>query len=200
MRRLLTVVVALVSAAVVSGVSCGRDDASPTAESAVPDGRALGDDVDAAGGVDGAVDGGASPDADVNVPLVDTCNDAGVVPNVWLADPHLCLTRYAEAIAEARQMAFAPNGDLFVEGAGHLLATFDLDKDGVIAASERSVFADAPIGADELNHGLAFSPDGAFVYASGARTVYRCLSPACPCGRRMPCARRLRSMHEGSAL
>jgi glucose/arabinose dehydrogenase len=173
MRRIVTVVATLASAAAVGAVSCGRDDA-PTTDAGADDGS---NDVDGSRIADAGSDATTQVDADAAIdasaPLVDTCNDAGSLPNAWLADPRLCLAVYADQIDSPRQMAFAPNGDLFVESMGHLIAAFDADKNGVVDQSERSVFADAPAGSSELNHGVAFSPDGAFVYASGAMTVYR---------------------------
>jgi glucose/arabinose dehydrogenase len=65
-------------------------------------------------------------------------------------------------------MAFAPNGDLFVNN-GNVTVLFDDDGNGTIGDNERKTFATAP----GLNHGLAFSRDGAFLYASSTTTVYR---------------------------
>jgi glucose/arabinose dehydrogenase len=78
------------------------------------------------------------------------------------------VTVFATDAGGVRQMAFAPNGDLFVNN-GSVTVLFDGDGDGVSSESERSRFATA----SGLNHGLAFSRDTAFVYASSSTTVYR---------------------------
>jgi glucose/arabinose dehydrogenase len=88
--------------------------------------------------------------------------------DVWTSDSRLCVYVYAENLGHARQMAFAPNGDLFVN-TGDVVALFDGDGDGASTGSERSTFATAR----GLNHGIAFSPDHAYVYASSDTTVYR---------------------------
>jgi len=117
---------------------------------------------DGGGGNDGGGGGGNG---------ASTCTSNAPVDNAWLADPKMCLTVFASDLGAARQMAFAPNGDLFVAigGAGQVVALYDADKDGASAASERSTFASAP----DLNHGVAFSRDGAYLYASSATTIYR---------------------------
>jgi glucose/arabinose dehydrogenase len=88
--------------------------------------------------------------------------------DAWVSDPGLCVSEFAADAGGVRQMAFAPNGDLFVNN-GSVTVLFDGDGDGVSSDSERSRFATAP----GLNHGLAFSRDNAFVYASSSTTVYR---------------------------
>jgi glucose/arabinose dehydrogenase len=65
-------------------------------------------------------------------------------------------------------MAFAPNGDLFVNN-GDVTVLSDDDGNGASASTERATFATAP----GLNHGIAFSRDGAYLYASSSTTVYR---------------------------
>jgi len=101
-----------------------------------------------------------------------TCTSGAPVDGAWLSDPKMCLTVFASGLGAARQMAFAPNGDLFVAiggGAGQIVALYDGDKDGASGASERSTFASAP----DLNHGLTFSNDGRYLYASSPTTIYR---------------------------
>lgn len=120
--------------------------------------------ADARGG-DGGGDAG-----DATAPLVSSCKGKGTVTGVWLADPHLCLELFASGLPAARQMAFAPNGDLFVEyGGGSIAVLFDYNGDGEIAGPEKQVFATAP----GLSHGVAFSPDGAWLYASSDTTIWR---------------------------
>lgn len=125
------------------------------------------------------VDGGGVPTADVapredaHAPLRNSCGDAGTFPDTWLADPRLCLTVFAANVARPRQMAFAPDGILFVVADGFLEELADGDRDGFIDDGERSRFAAVAEGTVELTHGVAFSPDGAFVYASSDTTVYR---------------------------
>ena len=88
--------------------------------------------------------------------------------DAYLADPKLCAYVFAEGLGSARQLAFAPNGDLFVNN-GDITVLWDDNGDGSSGDKERRVFAEAP----GLNHGIAFSPDNRFVYASSGTTVYR---------------------------
>jgi glucose/arabinose dehydrogenase len=92
----------------------------------------------------------------------------GEVADAWVSDGRYCVYVYASGLGRARQMAFAPNGDLFVNN-GSVTVLFDDDGNGASADTERAAFATAP----DLNHGLAFSRDGAHVYASSSTTVYR---------------------------
>ena len=95
-------------------------------------------------------------------------NCAGGAAGVWVGDPQLCVVEYASGLGGARGLAFAPNGDLFVNN-GSVTVMFDADHDGASADGERATFATAP----GLNHGIVFSRDGRFVYASSPSTVYR---------------------------
>jgi glucose/arabinose dehydrogenase len=106
--------------------------------------------------------GGSSP------PPIQPAECTGDGANAWVGDPRLCVTVFATDAGGVRQMAFAPNGDLFVNN-GSVTVLFDDDGDGASSESERSRFATAP----GLNHGLAFSRDNKFVYASSSTTVYR---------------------------
>lgn len=165
-RAVFAAFVVLSSVAVAA--SCAEDPASSPSPP----------DASVADGVAAPPDGAAQVDAgdatiDAPAPLVNTCTDAGSFPETWLADPRLCLTVFADALSVARQMAFAPNGDLFVQAAGNINVLFDDDKSGAISDSERATFATSVEGYAELNHGLAFSPNGAFVYASNDGNVFR---------------------------
>ena len=102
-------------------------------------------------------------------PPPDTCSGvpASALVAAWTADPHHCVIQYADGLAGARQLAVAPNGDLFVIAGGQIVVLLDTNGDGVSDAGERSVFAAAPGG----NHGLAITPT--HVYASSSTTVYR---------------------------
>lgn len=95
-----------------------------------------------------------------------TCS--GQVADAWVSDSRICVHQYAADLGNPRQMAIAPNGDLFVNN-GSVTVLFDADHNGVIGDGERATFATA----SSLNHGLAFSRDGAYVYASSETTVYR---------------------------
>src|SRR5262249_44283631 len=88
--------------------------------------------------------------------------------DAWVSDSRLCGCAFARGLGNPRQMAFAPNGGLFVNN-GAVVALFDDDHDGSSSSSERSTFATA----SGLNHGIAFSPDGTYLYASSQTTVYR---------------------------
>lgn len=171
MRAFVVGLGGIVGVVSVALVSCADDPTSQdTADaSAVEAATEAGGDATIA---DGARDLDATDaGSDVVVPLVDTCGDAGVISGAWVADPHLCLTVFADntTLTLPRQMAFAPNGDLFVVSYGVILALFDLNKDGFVVPSESSTYTVA----DGATHGIAFSPDGAFVYASSESTIFR---------------------------
>jgi glucose/arabinose dehydrogenase len=128
----------------------------------------------ASGGTGGTFEAGvdaANDSADTGgAPITDSC--AKVPPSAlipaWTADPHFCLIRFADGIDRARQIAFAPNGDLFVATAlSHLIVLFDADGDGVSGPTERATFAATPGG----NHGLAVS--ATHIYTSSDTTAYR---------------------------
>ena len=89
--------------------------------------------------------------------------------DAWLSDPALCLVEYASKVGFPRGMAFAPNGDLFVSAGDAVIVLYDDDRNGISDPSERSVFGSI----SGLNHGIAFSPDGQYLYASSATDVYR---------------------------
>lgn len=93
---------------------------------------------------------------------------SGDAAGAWVSDSRYCVSVFAAGLGKARQMAFAPNGDLFVNN-GKVTVLFDGDRDGSITDAERATFATAK----GLNHGLAFSRDGKYVYASSETTVYR---------------------------
>jgi glucose/arabinose dehydrogenase len=112
-------------------------------------------------------DGGGAVDLAMP-PLRDTCKGPPFA-GVWTADPKLCVVQFASGVGRARQMAFAPNEDLFVGTTDAVVALYDADGDGVSSASERFTFATQ----SGLNHGVAFSPDSQWIYASSDTTVYR---------------------------
>lgn len=122
--------------------------------------------MDAQGTDAQGTDAQVPPDAP---PASDTCR--GTEERAWKADPRLCLVRFSTDLPAPRGMAIAPNGDIFVvaRGTSTIVVLYDADGDGVSMASERSVFATQ----SGLNHGIAFSPDGQYVYASSSTTVYR---------------------------
>jgi glucose/arabinose dehydrogenase len=103
-------------------------------------------------------------------PPPDSCSNlpAGALyVGAYLADSHYCMITYAQNVTRARQLAFAPNGDLFVASEGQIIVLFDANGDGVSDAGERSTFVAVPGG----NHGLALT--ATHVYASSSSTVYR---------------------------
>lgn len=106
-------------------------------------------------------DGGTSDDWCTKVP-------ASSLVTAWTADSHFCLIRYASSVAAARQIAVAPNGDLFVATAGgQIVVLYDTNGNGVSDPGERSTFTSVTGG----NHGLAVT--ATHVYASSETTVYR---------------------------
>jgi glucose/arabinose dehydrogenase len=94
---------------------------------------------------------------------------SGDAADIWVSDPGYVVSTFATGLDHPRQLAFAPGGDLFVSDGGHVTVLFDDNHDGASADGERATFASAP----GLNHGLAFSRDAAYVYASNPTTVYR---------------------------
>ncbi len=106
--------------------------------------------------------------ADVVVaPAVGTCRGPALV--AWTSDPRLCLTAFATGLRRPRGLAFAVNGDLFLTDGDGISVLHDDDGDGTSGPAERARFTDS-MG---VSHGLAFSPDGAFVYASTPTEVLR---------------------------
>jgi len=118
---------------------------------------------------DAAVSGDAAsaptPDAG---PVGKTCTGSMKL-DVFVSDPKLCVYVYAQNVSGARQLAFAPNGDLFVSATGKVIALWDGNKDGTSDPDERATFATQ----SGLNHGVVFSRDAKFVYASSSTTVFR---------------------------
>jgi glucose/arabinose dehydrogenase len=112
-------------------------------------------------------DAAPMPDAAAPEPPPVTCVGTSKL-DAYVSDAKLCVYVFAQNIPAARQLAFAPNGDLFVN-AGSVVVLWDADKNGTSDANERATFATAP----GLNHGIAFSRDNKFVYASSPTTVFR---------------------------
>lgn len=121
------------------------------------------------GGSSAKKDAAVAPErSNTNEPTKATC--VGTKPlAAYVADPNLCAYIFAEDVDGARQLAFAPNGDLFVNNDGKVTVLWDENGDGFSSATERRVFAEAPA----LNHGLVFSRDNKYLYASSGSTVYR---------------------------
>jgi glucose/arabinose dehydrogenase len=102
-----------------------------------------------------------------NAPRPTTCVE-GTAIDAWVQDDGYCVYVFAGDLGAPRQMAFAPNGDLFVNN-GSVTVLFDEDGNGSSAKAERATFATAP----SLNHGITFSRDAGYLYASSSTTVYR---------------------------
>ena len=120
------------------------------------------------GGSDSKNEGGSGGAAGKPASPKQTCVGTKPLDDAYVADPKLCAFVFAEDLGAARQLAFAPNGDLFVNN-GDVTVLWDEDGDGYSSASERKVFGEA----QGLNHGIAFSRDNKFVYVSSGTTVYR---------------------------
>jgi glucose/arabinose dehydrogenase len=114
-------------------------------------------------GAGAACSSGSSP------PPPDSCSavPASALVDAWTADPHYCMIRFASNVTAARELAVAPNGDIFVAGNGQVVVLFDSNGDGVSDDTERTTFATIPAG----NHGLALT--ATHVYASNTTTVVR---------------------------
>src|SRR5262249_37029281 len=134
-------------------------------------GATSGGGASGAGGTPGMSDGaapgdGAPAQADAaeagGIALRDSCSNApsAAIVAAWTADPHFCLFRFADSVPGARQLAFAPNGDLFVSVGGQVVVLFDDNHNGVSEGNERMTYAPVP-GA---NHGVALT--ATHVYAS----------------------------------
>jgi glucose/arabinose dehydrogenase len=102
-------------------------------------------------------------------PPSNSCDNVPAASRIaaFTADAHFCLIRYAQDVAGARQLAFAPNGDLFVAGGGRIVVLYDTDGNGVSDTGERSTFASM----QGANHGLAIT--ATHIYASSPSTVSR---------------------------
>jgi glucose/arabinose dehydrogenase len=151
-------------------------DATPPAMDAAPPSDAM-SAMDSAPDVSNQLDtnppGDATSDDDASshdssTPPAPVNCTGSMTLNAYVSDPKLCVYVYADGLAAARQMAFAPNGDLFVNN-GAVTVLWDADHDGASQPNERAQFASAA----GLNHGLAFSRDQKFVYASSATAVFR---------------------------
>jgi glucose/arabinose dehydrogenase len=90
------------------------------------------------------------------------------VDDAW-AQSHFCVTDFAEGLDRPRHLAFAPNGDLFVATRPGVVILWDRDGDGMSSSHERALIPAWESG----NHGIAFAPDGRYVYLAGDRTVRR---------------------------
>ncbi|MFI5305867.1 MAG: hypothetical protein ACHQ53_00865, partial [Polyangiales bacterium] len=102
-------------------------------------------ELDAAGGSPGSTGAG---------PVPDTCK--GTSPySAYVSDPQLCVYVFADRLGAPRDIAFSPNGDLFVNN-GAVMVLWDDNHDGHSEVTERATFASA----SGLRHGLAFSRDG----------------------------------------
>src|SRR5512140_262719 len=88
-------------------------------------------------GADPTASGGGLGDAgrDGNPPAV-TCYALAAYSGAWVADPRMCLQTFAAGLGAVRQMAFAPNGDLFVND-GTLLVLWDGDGSGTAGTDEQ---------------------------------------------------------------
>ena len=67
-------------------------------------------------------------------PPPDSCGavPAASIVSAWTADPHYCMIRFASSVTGARQLAIAPNGDVFVAaGRARSSSCHDDDGDGV---------------------------------------------------------------------
>jgi glucose/arabinose dehydrogenase len=117
-------------------------------------------------GADGSTPGPV-PGVDASPPLPEKCM-GNAYSGAYLADPKLCLALYAQDLAGARQLAFAPNGDLFVSAGGQLKVLHDTNGDLTIDDGEAETFTTAA-----GNHAVVFAPDGRYVYASSDSAVYR---------------------------
>ncbi|WP_394829770.1 PQQ-dependent sugar dehydrogenase [Pendulispora albinea] len=117
---------------------------------------------------DSGTDPGGDEDIQGNELAAGNCTGTTPYTTAWVADPKLCVYVYASGLGAARQIAFAPNGDLFVSN-GKVTVLWDDNKNGTSDSNEQGTFATA----SGLNHGLAFSPDFKFLYASSATTIYR---------------------------
>jgi glucose/arabinose dehydrogenase len=115
-----------------------------------------------------APDSGNTMTADAGAgPVGKTCVGTSKL-DAYVSDPKLCVYTFATNLTRPRQMAFAPNGDLFVNASG-VIVLWDADKNGASDANERAMFGQASM----LNHGIAFSRDKKFLYASSMSTVFR---------------------------
>ncbi len=106
---------------------------------------------------------GPPPDSCSNVP-------ASALISAWTADPHYCMIRWASGAQGGRELAVAPNGDIFLAasaGGGQIVVLYDSNGNGVSDPDEATRFATVPGG----NHGLAIT--STHIYASSTTTVYR---------------------------
>jgi glucose/arabinose dehydrogenase len=158
-----------------SGAATGGAGAHAAGSAAAGNAAAAGGNSGSAGadtsGAGGAGTGGTGSPINMDMdagPKRATCVGQTPYASAFVSDPKLCVYVYAQSLGSPRQMAFAPNGDLFVNN-GQVTVLWDADGNGTSDDNERATFASAT----GIAHGLAFSRDAAFVYASSPTTVYR---------------------------
>jgi glucose/arabinose dehydrogenase len=155
MRRLVTLVVVPSLVLVAAVVACSSDDAGGGAPGGTP--------------VSGS---SGSPSAPPPVPVAegDACRGDPLPAGKHYVPPGFCARRIASDVSGLRQLAFAPNGDLFGTCKnGDILLFHDANGDGVYAKSEITVWASTTGNGNNAHLDLA----GGFVYAGAPDGVKR---------------------------
>ncbi|CAJ2507741.1 Uu.00g089270.m01.CDS01 [Anthostomella pinea] len=80
--------------------------------------------------------------------------------------PDWSVTKIAGGLKGVRTVIWDPNGNMLVAQAGTGISVHTFGADGCINSTSMLISSIA------LNHGLALTPDGSTLYASGERTVY----------------------------
>ncbi len=152
-------------------VACGGDDANGvTAPDASSDASSSNADAESARDAGGGVDAGAATDGALITAMGDPCRGIALPTSLHYVPQGMCARLVAGGLGNARQLAFAPNGDLFVaslSGPIHLL--HDADGDGSYRPSEITTYGDTGGNCNNAH----VDATGGFVYAGSNGGVVR---------------------------
>jgi len=100
-----------------------------------------------------------------------SCTVSNLLPKSDVSDAQYCPFIWATTLNKPRAIALAKNNDILVceSGSGQITALWDANNDGKSDSTERAVLAKQ----SGLNHGVAISVSGNYLYASTPTDVYR---------------------------
>jgi len=104
-----------------------------------------------------------------NLAVPPACTLSNKLARADVSDANFCPFIWASGLTRPRGMDVAENGDLLVGETNQIRVLWDDDKDGVSGPNERAILATQ----SGLNHGIAITKLGGFIYASSATTVFR---------------------------
>jgi len=100
-----------------------------------------------------------------------SCTVSNLLPKSDVSDANYCPFIWSTTLNQPRGLALAKNNDVLVveAGYGQVTALWDANNDGKSDSTERAVVAKQ----SGLNHGVAISTSGNYLYASSETDVYR---------------------------